>query len=166
MRSRGDRIRTCGILLPKQPGSFVVHWAYPVGDSVLPAFLRHQVSASISRSLTVFARLSHNWHSNMPLLNCHAFPRQKPGSSPLGVRSQRPAVRVGTSATIAVESVWRSVMLGPFHFRSSGLRVDQRLPCPAFNRSSSVGTVDRSPLPLQHKTLTPAAPIRSWISAS
>ena len=105
LRSRGDRIRTCGILLPKRKLSLVADWVFPVVDSVLAVFLRYVLSADVSSYLTPFARLSHNGGSNMPPPNCLASARQNLGSSPLGSKSQPPAVTAGMSATTVVVSV-------------------------------------------------------------
>ena len=105
LRSRGDRIRTCGILLPKRKRSLVADWFFPGVDSVLAVFPRHEVSALVSRYFTPFAHLSHNGGSNMPPPSCLASARQNLGSSPLGSKSQPPAVTAGMSATTVVVSV-------------------------------------------------------------
>ena len=82
LRHRGDRIRTCGILLQKQQGSLVGSWVFPVVDSVLAVFLRHVLSADVTSCLTLTTRSPHNMGSNMPPVDWQFFAIQSPGSSP------------------------------------------------------------------------------------
>ena len=62
---RGDRIRTCGILLPKQYVFLSEDSVLLVVDSVLAVCLRHELLASVTSCLTFLARLWHTSYSNM-----------------------------------------------------------------------------------------------------
>ena len=80
--SRGDRIRTCGILLLKQHGNYGQDRGFPVVDPVLAVFLRHDVSAGVTSCLTLTTRSPHNMGSSMPLVDWQSFAIQSLGSSP------------------------------------------------------------------------------------
>ena len=72
LASRGDRIRTCGILLPKRELSLVVKWISLVREQVFAVFLGCLLSPDVTRCLTAFAHLSHNVRSEMPRSICRA----------------------------------------------------------------------------------------------